>query len=746
MADQSSVEAPPRVLHVALIGNPNTGKSTLFNALAGMRQRTGNYPGVTVEKREGQFNYAGRSFVLIDLPGTYSLSARSPDELLVLRILAGVLPSQPEPDVILCIVDASNLERNLYLVSQLLELGKPVVVALNMMDLAERAGWRIDTEALSRRLGVPVVPIQAHKKIGLEKLKETLAAAASSPPPSCPTVLPDAVDREARRLHELLEAVSAHKKGNSRPLPLCLVRRILLDVGGAVAEALLPDDPDVHAALREARERLRAQGIRLNAVEALSRYEWIRQLLEGAVDRQEQTSESLTDRIDRILTHRLWGTVILAIVMLTVFVTLFRLAEWPMNWIDAAVGALGDYVGSLLPEGTLRSLMVDGVIAGVGAVVIFLPQIMILFLFIGILEDCGYMARAAFLMDKLMHSVGLSGKSFIPLLSSFACAVPGIMSARVIENHRDRLATILIAPLMTCSARIPVYTILIAAFVPTTTILGGLLPGLVLFSLYVLGIVAAVAVAWVLKRTILKDQAPPFVMELPVYKLPSLHVVGYRVLDRAWAFLKRAGTIIFAVSVVIWALGYYPRDRAVIEHYESRIAALQQSTGRPGGTETNSVAEQVAALEADMRAELLRRSFIGRMGRAIEPLVRPMGWDWRIGCAVVASFPAREVVVTVLGVIYGLGDVDTGEATSTERLVQKLRAAKWEDTGEPVFNLPVALSLMVFYALCAQCASTLVVLAREAGHWKWSLFAFCYMTLLAYVAALVTYRIAMVLS
>ena len=730
-----------RTIHVALIGNPNTGKSTLFNALAGLRQRVGNYPGVTVEKRVGYFWFHQLRFALIDLPGTYSLSPRSPDEALVLKVLLGLVPDQPEPDVILCIVDASNLERNLYLVSQLLELGKPLVVALNMMDLAEQAGWRIDVNALAGRLGVPVIPLQAHRGLGLDTLKETLAQAATAPPPPCPDIFPGPVDRAAAALQQRLDAAVGRANGR---LSLCLARRVLLDVGGGVAEALLPRAENVRTAIHQAREQLQQDNVRLSAVEAVARYDWIRTLLEGVLTRSAPPKVSLTDQVDRILTHKLWGTLVLAAVMLAVFISIFRLAQWPMDWIDAAVAAAGDFLAGRLPDGALKSLLVDGVVAGVGAVVIFLPQIMLLFLFIGILEDCGYMARAAFLMDKLMHAVGLSGKSFIPLLSSFACAVPGIMAARVIENPRDRLATILVAPLMSCSARLPVYTVLIAAFVPTSTVLGHFLPGLVLFSMYVLGILVAVLVAFLLKRTLLRGQPATFIMELPVYKLPSVRVVGFRVLDRSWAFLRRAGTIIFAVSIVIWALSYYPRDAALVASYEQRIAAAEVAAQRAAdGAERRRHEARRRALDAELRAELMRRSILGKLGRAIEPLVRPIGWDWRIGCAVVASFPAREVVISVLGVIYGLGDIEAGDEGSTGRLVRRLQAARWPDSGKPVFNLPVALSLMVFYALCAQCASTLAVLAREAGHWKWSLFAFTYMTTVAYVGALLTYRVGM---
>jgi ferrous iron transport protein B len=410
-----------------------------------------------------------------------------------------------------------------------------------------------------------------------------------------------------------------------------------------------------------------------------------------------------------------------------------------MDYIDGAIGSVAEFIESRMAEGALRSLIVDGVIGGVGAVVIFLPQILILFLFIAVLEDCGYMARAAFLMDRLMAGVGLSGKSFIPLLSSFACAVPGIMATRVIENRRDRLATILIAPLMSCSARLPVYVILIGAFVPAQGYLGGLLglQGLVLLAMYAVGVVVAIAVAWLLKKSLLRGETPPFVLELHIYNVPSIRTVVLRMTERGWAFLARAGTVIFAVTIVIWALAYYPRSE---ERVATQIAAQRAA-----------LADDAPALEAFDDPEHLDRltaslhqrySFLGRAGQWIEPVVRPLGWDWRIGAAAIASFPAREVVMGVLGVIYELGpDVDVGAGEDQSRLQEQLRAARWDDTGAPVYNLPVALSIMVFFALCAQCAATLAVIRRETNSWRWPAFTFVYMTGLAYVGALLTYQI-----
>ncbi|MEE9602747.1 MAG: ferrous iron transport protein B, partial [Thermoguttaceae bacterium] len=446
--------------------------------------------------------------------------------------------------------------------------------------------------------------------------------------------------------------------------------------------------------------------------------------------------------------HRVWGTLIFILFMLVMFRSVFTWAVPAMELIETATGALGETLGATLADGPLKSLVVDGVIAGVGSVLVFLPQIFILFFFIALLEDCGYMARAAYLMDRLMVRAGLSGKSFIPLLSSFACAIPGVMATRVIENRRDRFTTIMVAPLMSCSARLPVYTVLIAAFIPTTTYAGGLfsLQGLTMFAMYAVGIATAVVVAMLLKKTILRGDAPAFVMELPSYKFPSLRLVFQRMLERGWAFVRRAGTLIFAVSVIVWAAAYYPRDAATVEapfrdSLDAVAAQIEAVADDP--SQTDRLAEltlERSRLQGQIAGAYQRQSYLGRAGQAIEPLVRPLGWDWRIGCAAIASFPAREVVVSTLGVIYNLGG-DQDEASLALR--ERLKEATWDDTGEKVYNVPVALSIMVFFALCAQCAATLAVIRRETNSWRWPIFTFTYMTTLAYLGALATYQIGM---
>lgn len=753
-----------RTITVALVGNPNTGKSTLFTALCGVRQHIGNYPGVTVEKKVGRMSMGGVAFDMVDLPGTYSLAPRSLDEMVAVDVLLGRRKDSAPIDVVLCIVDASNLERNLYLVSQVLELELPVVVALNMTDVAQARGLEIDVKQLSKQLGLVVVPLVAHRKQGLVELKSALAKATSVAKSQRKSPFPPAFQQEVAQLEKLIIETGT-------PWPRYLVERLVLDTGGYIEAAGLPGETDkVLAEVKSARDRLRAANMPVPAVEAMSRYQWVGDTLKGAVKRPKQRPATASDRVDRVLTHRMWGTLIFAALMLLVFQSIFSWAAPAMDAITGSFDALGEWVASEMPDGALRSLLVTGIIGGVGGVLVFLPQIMLLFLFIAILEDCGYMARAAYLMDRLMSRIGLSGKSFIPLLSSFACAIPGVMAARVIENRRDRFVTILVAPLMSCSARLPVYALLTAAFIPATTLVGWKIPipgrqepfeftllgtqGLTFFAMYCVGVVAAILVALVLKKTILRGATPPFIMELPSYKVPSPRTVVVRVAEAGWSFIKRAGTIILAVSILVWAAGYFPRPAAVENRvraeFQPQIAAIGEDLASidaeggmyPGG---RAVLEtKKSDLEAEMEHRIagayMEQSFLGRAGHFIEPIVRPLGWDWRIGCAAIASFPAREVIVGTLGVIYNLGE---GADEESEPLREKLRAATWSGTDRPVFNIPVALSIMVFFALCAQCAATLAVIKRETNSWWWPVFTFVYMTGLAYVAALATYQIGM---
>jgi ferrous iron transport protein B len=743
-------------IRVALIGNPNTGKSTLFNALSGGRVRTGNYPGVTVEKKTGKAQFHDKQFLLIDLPGTYSLAPRSPDEMVAVDVLLGRQQHEERPHVVLCIVDASNLERNFYLLSQVLELGLPTVVAVNMMDVATERGLSIQLEKLKASVPVQFVAVQANKGKGLSELKQALATAAEQAPPKIDSPFPAAFQAEVTKLQQLVAGDG---------VPRYLAERLLLDTSGYLAGANLPGvSQAVLEALPPARERLTKTGAPVPAVEAMARYQWAATVLKPAVSRPAQRTATFSDRVDRILTHWLAGTLFFLVVMFVLFQAVAWIAGPSGDLVDALNGFLSDLAIAVTSEGPLRSLLVNGVIAGVGGVIVFVPQIMLLFFFIAILEDCGYMARAAYLMDKLMVRVGLSGKSFIPLLSSFACAIPGIMAARVIENRRDRLVTILVAPLMSCSARLPVYILFVETFIPERTWIGGIvsLQGLVMFAMYAVGSLTGIGVAWLLKKTILRGPTPPFVMELPSYKFPGLWIVVSRMLEQGLAFIYRAGTLILAVSVVVWALAYYPRTEtdsikaamqqeqaltAEVDALTARVEPIRAARPEPKEGEKPELTpeeQELALKEAErddvrnhIAASHLENSFLGQMGKAIEPAVRPLGWDWKIGCAAIASLPAREVIVATLGTIYSLGSEQDEES---EPLREKLRDARWAGTERPVFTIPVALSVMVFFALCAQCASTLAIMKRETGSYWWPAFTFVYMTTLAYIGAFIAYQ------
>ncbi len=677
---------------LALAGNPNAGKTTLFNALTGLRQKVANYPGVTVERKEGIWRLDGseKTARLIDLPGLYSLDATSLDEQIARDVLTGKLPDLPKPNVIVAVVDATNLERNLYLVTQLLEYKIPVVIALTMIDVAEKQSLEIDTKKLSELLQIPVVEVKATQKLGIDELAAKVLETAHNKPVS---------------------------NNNS-----------LFDTNSA-------DDLDFfNLSLQDNGE--------INK-KIFARYNFISDVYQESVKPKQTEERSFSEKIDRVLTHKFFGLLILVTILLFVFQTIFSWANLPMDLLEKGFGALGDSVRANLSEGILTDLLVDGVIAGVGGVLVFLPQILLLFLFLSILEDTGYMARAAFLLDKLMSRVGLHGKAFVPLLSSFACAIPGIMATRTIESPKDRLATIMIAPFMSCSARLPVYTLMIGTFFAGQTVFGFLsLGACLILAMYALGIVVAVAVAWILKRTILKSPTPPFVMELPPYRLPNVQNVLLNMFNNGWQFLKRAGTVILAISIILWALTAFPRSADL----ETTSQAISQNQIAPGNQEPAVVGsieencgcslEGAKKIEEEKQGLALRNSYAGQLGHIIEPVIAPLGFDWKIGVALIASFAAREVLVSTLSIIYNVGK-DSNE--ESEGLIDAVRNAK-KDDGSPAWTPLTALTLMVFFVLAIQCMSTVAVVRRETNSWSWTIFMVFYMTALAYGAAFLTYQ------
>ena len=713
------IAAPAPV--IAVIGNPNTGKSTLFNMLTGLKQKTANYPGVTVERHTGTISVADRQIALIDLPGAYSLAAHSPDEMIAIDVLLGHVEKLERPKAILAVADATNLRRNLFLVTQLIELNLPVVLAVNMVDLADKKGLQHDYLRLADQLGVSVVPVVATTGQGFDELRAALDRSIDATPQDRPLLLPD-VHAGAHELWSRLDSTGLH-------LSEYEVERALIDARGPAERRFEYTAGEKFVAeLEELRGQLSA-GSSLAAMEAKARYDLISDVLDKVENHAEPTP-TIADRLDRITNQPLVGVILFITVMATVFQAVFSWATPLMNQIDTITTWIGSMILAALPPGAVASLLVDGIIAGVGSVIIFLPQILILFAFIILLEDSGYMPRVAFMMDRLMRSAGLSGQSFIPMLSSFACAVPGIMATRVIPDRRDRLATMLAAPMMTCSARLPVYALLIAAFVPDRYILYGLVntQGLVLLGLYLLGIFGGIVTAMLLKRTALRGPTPTFLIELPPYRLPKLRSVLLKLLARGRIFVTRAGTIIFTVAVIAWALAYFPRSQTIIDDYsEQRSVAVTT-------LQNSALAERIDELNQQEAAELLGHSALGRIGKGIAPVFAPLGWDWKVSAAVIAGFPAREVVVAILGTIYAVGDGN--EST----LISRLRQAKHPD-GSPVFSLPMVAGLLIFYAFCLQCVATIAVMYRETNGWRWPLFAWAYMTGLGYIGALLVYQI-----
>ena len=703
---------------VAVVGNPNSGKSTLFNRLTGLKQRIGNYPGVTVERHVGILKVDDRSMELVDLPGTHSLSAHSLEEHIAVDVIFGRMQGTRSPDGVLAVLDATNLYQGLFLVQQLVDLELPVIVALTMTDAAEQSGIGIDLEALGNSLGgVPIYPVVATTGAGLENLRQAIAQIETVPVPRRIVVWP-----------ELTDAAAQLAKGSRESIRFAELERLLID--GAIdanQEILDKLSGDARARLEPIRDALFGLEPPI-ARDARIRYAWVREVMAG-VQRAAPRFYSWRTRITGFLNRPLPGTVGLFLVMAIVFQAVFAWATPIMDVIDAATASLGASVITSFGEGAVSSLIADGIIAGVGSVVIFLPQIMILFLFIILLEDSGYLARAAYLMDRVMRSVGLSGQSIIPMISSFACAVPGIMATRVIPNRRDRIATILAAPFMTCSARLPVYALLIAAFVPARQV--GLLnlQGLVLFGLYLFGIVAGILTALLMRKTTLRGPKPPFALMLPEFRRPNLQTVLIQLLGRAKVFLYRAGTVIFAVAVIIWALAYYPRSAELgVEVESQRTVAAYSLSGADLAAEYHRIENTAAAAQ-------MEQSWLGRAGHFVEPVFAPLGWDWRVSSAVIAGFPAREVVIAVLGTVYAVGD-DVDEGTLSGRL----KASTWPD-GSRVFTLPMVIGLLIFYACCLQCAATLAVIRRETNTWRWPVFAWVYMTSIGYFGALLAFQL-----
>jgi ferrous iron transport protein B len=697
-------------IRIALVGNPNTGKSTLFNVLTGLNQKIGNFPGVTVDKKVGYSTLSdGRVAEIVDLPGTYSLYPKSRDESIVFSVLAD-RSNELSPDLVIVILDATNLKRNLLLYTQVADLKIPVIVALNMMDMAKKADISIDIDAFAQKLGVPVVPVSARKVEGIDKLKEAIVFANKI------ALQQESIDVEA--IAPGLIADIKKEIGVENPyFALQLAHQ---------HETLQFLTPQQSERIEELEKEHAFHTQKAQGAETIARYNFINDLLYDTV-KQSITAEdeTLSNRIDKVLTHKIFGFIIFFGILMFIFQSIFAWSAYPMSLIADGFVWLQSNLHHYLPAGPLTNLLVDGVIAGLSGVMVFIPQIAILFALISILEDTGYMSRVTFMMDKIMRKVGLNGKSVVPLIGGFACAVPSIMSTRTIENWKDRMITIMVTPLITCSARLPVYTLLISLVVPNKNVWWIFnMQGLALTAMYLFSLVSAVVVAWVMKYILKARERGYFIMELPVYRMPRWNNVVHSMYDRAKTFVFEAGKVIIAVSVILWVLASYgPGNRFANVEQKYRQPQYKQAT-------PDSLKRMIAS-------EKLENSYAGSLGHVIEPVIKPLGFDWKIGIALITSFAAREVFVGTMATMYSVN----GDAEKMESVQQKMRSARNTQTGEPVFTLAVAMSLMMFYAFAMQCASTVAVVYRETKDWRWPAAQFAYMTVLAYLVSFITYHL-----
>ena len=700
-------------INIALVGNPNSGKSSLFNALTGLNQKVSNFPGVTVDKKTGLTELLpGLSAKIIDLPGTYSLYPKRADEWVTYKVLLKQ-DDEVNPDIIVLLADASNLKRNLLFCSQIIDLKIPVVVALTMMDLANKKGIEIDVNGLERELGVPVIPVNPRKNRGIQQLKKIIAQTAQQ--------LYQAPARDFIQNKLLATAAVDEVKHHFPEISDYTAIHYLIN------HEYFNFDYRIQNRIENIESANSFNHTRVQAEEIMQRYSRIKQVMQHTVAEPDPLQKTLfTERLDNILLHRHWGYLILLVVLFLLFQSVFWLAQFPMDGIDWTFSQLRGWLGNILPAGWFSELLVNGLLAGLSGILVFVPQIMILFGLITILEDTGYMARISFLTDKLMRKVGLNGKSVMPMISGFACAVPAIMSARSIENRKERLLTVLITPLMSCSARLPVYTMLIALTIPQEKVIGFIsLQGLVMMGLYLLGLAMALLVSWFAKHFIKLKEKSFFILELPVYRAPRWKNITVTMINKAKIFVTDAGKVIIVISLILWALSSFgPSGRmsAIKKQYAERI---QQN----GANEIQ--------LNKEKNSALLANSYAGLLGKTIEPVIHPLGYDWKIGIALITSFAAREVFIGTMATLYS---VEGGKDADRETLRQRMGAAIRPD-GSKVYTLATGISLMLFYAFAMQCMSTLAVVRRETRGWKWPLIQLVYMTGLAYIASLVAFQL-----
>ncbi len=713
---KQDIPVKPGRTRAALLGNPNSGKSTLFNLFTGLHQKVANFPGVTVEKKTGYckiFNsITGEptAFELIDLPGTYSLYPKSPDERIPFQVLCDPR-DESHPDMVIVIADGTNLKRSLFLASQAIDLKIPTILALNMMDLVKQKGLDIDIADLQQRLGIKVVPINARKGEGMEELKQAMVNPLPVP------------------VHDLFETKDLSPK-------VTATIREKFNIYSEYAAFQIANHieaiPFLKVSNEEQQEIIKIikennfDTQKLQSFETLERYKVVNEIIQLSVyNTQVSTKPSWSKRIDAFLMHRLWGYIFFLFILFSMFQAIFTWAQFPMDWIDTGFTMASDWLSKNFPDGMLNDLIVNGILAGIGGIVIFVPQIALLFTFIAILEDTGYMARVSFLMDKLMRKFGLNGRSVIPLISGVACAVPAIMATRTIHSWRERIITIMVTPLMSCSARLPVYTLITSLIIPSKMVLGIIsLQGLVMMALYLIGFFAAIGSAFLMKWFVKARERSYFIMEIPVYRMPRWKNIIYVIVDKVKIFLFDAGKVIIAISIILWFLSSRgPGDK--FNNIEAQIKTI--SAQQPENTDA------IYHLEALK----LESSYAGRLGHLIEPAIRPLGFDWKIGIALVTSFAAREVFVGTMSTIYSVGNNKAEAKTVRDKMLTEINP----DTGEPRYTIAVGWSLMLFYAFAMQCMSTLAVVKRETGGWKWPAIQFIYMAALAYFSSLIAFQL-----
>ena len=712
-------------IQIALVGNPNSGKTSLFNFASRSREHVGNYSGVTVDSKTALCKVDDYILNITDLPGTYSLSAYSPEELFVRKFILGEMP-----DVVINVVDASNLERNLYLTTQLIDMDIKVVIALNMYDELRKKGDEFDFNSLGEMLGIPIVPTIGSKGFGIKELFQKVIEVYEDEDPTVRHIHINYGKDVEKSIRNIQDEIWENKRltdiVSSRFYAIKLLEK------DEAANFSLSKWDNYDKIKQKANQEIKKLESLLNddteTIITDSKYGFVAGALKETYKGNIQTRRKRTEKIDRFITDKYWGFPIFIFFLWVMFQATFKLGQYPMEWIDYLIGLLGDGINNIMTAGPLKDLIIDGVIGGVGGVIVFLPNILILFFFISLMEDTGYMARAAFIMDKIMHQIGLHGRSFIPLIMGFGCNVPAIMATRTIENPQNRLLTILINPFMSCSARLPVYVLIISAFFPNQ-------PGTVLFSIYIIGIVVAALVAIIFKKTIFKSKEVPFVMELPPYRIPTLRNTTRHMWFKGSQYLKKMGGVILVASIIIWALGYYPKNIEYSTNYDQKIEQVIQ-------TNPDNAKEKIQTILNEKQAEEQKKSYIGQIGKFIEPVMRPLGFDWKMSVSILSGVPAKEIVVSTMGVLY---QADKNGADIPENLIHRLQN-ETNEKGEKVFTPLVAYSFLLFILLYFPCIASVVAISKEAGHWKWAVFAMFYTTALAWMVSFLVYQTGTLIS